>query len=267
MNARTPDPKDLASRITRYSNLRAAERAVAPTVRSRSGLPSYHVGRGLLEDLQALRAALLDGDALHRDNPIAAQLSGVDGDLDDFSASLCKVIEATPMVQFRATLPGTVEQAREEAEALLDLCLEPGRPGAWPRALIDYVTTLLAVSNTERGTKVIQCDPCEVTARLAALSREQARQSSGELERACKALRDAAIELLSHDDLEPTIRRMRDLKDELGDAMLHPEVLRAVVAYNVATHNRLLEILSAAREFDRAADEALESLRALDRVA
>ncbi len=258
------DPKDLGSRIARFSNLRAAERAITPTVRGRARLPSFHLGRELLDSLQRMREAVgFRASAIHglSADDLAAS---VDRDLDAFTTALCGVINETPMMQFRATLPGTVEQAREEVEALLDFCLEPGRFVPFPRALVDFAVTLLATERAGGGRKKILHDPSQVTARIAILSREQGAVRDPEIAPTCRALRNAAVKLQSQDELEPTIRQIRGVKDSLGIRILHPEVLRSAVAYNVAIHNRLLLILASAREFDSAADEALATLRALD---
>ncbi len=258
------EPKNLADRVKRYSNLRAAERAVTPTVRGRTLLPSYRLGHELLDDLQRLKGAIRDGQTTVEGVSVDDLAASIDRDLDAFGTALSGVISATPMVQFRATLPGTAEQAREEVQALLDFCLNLDHFEVWPRALIDYTISLLATETAPQGRRVIRTDPCQVTTIVEAQAREQGALRDDEVSHVCDRLRAATIDLLSEDDLEPTIRQIRELKNGLGRRLLHPEVLRSVVTYNVATSNRLLVILSAAREFDTAAEATLESLRALD---
>ena len=258
------DPKELASRISKYANLRAAERAITPTVRGRARLPSFRLGGEILDSLQRLRQAVDQRSSSIGGVSVANLAANIDRDLETFAEALATVINKSPMVQLRATLPGTVRQAREEVEALLDFCLEPGRFTPFPRALVDYMITLLSTAGADEGRKMIQNDPSQVTKRVEALSLEQASLRHSGVDNACSVLRVAAVDLVSMDDLESIIRRMREIKDDLCERLLHPEVLRSVVAYNVAIHNRLLIILSAAREFDQAAHQTLASLRALD---
>ena len=254
--------KKVIARINRYSTLRAAERAIEPSVRGRRDLPTATVGRDLLVELRKTSQIIRDSE--NGEPPEALQMfDGIDHTLTEFAFLLRQIISRTPMIQLRTTLPSIAEQFRVEAIALLEVSLEGDDIDDCPMLLIDFLITLLS-SSQGVGVKSMSADPCTICPTVERLSSEWNTQRNSQAEDEALEFRNAAVETLQLDDLEPMVKRMRKRKRTLRYRYFHPELLRSIVGYNLAVANRFKAVLNQSRARGQLLDDALGSLRALD---
>lgn len=252
-----PSERDVIQRITRFSSLRATERALRPSVRLRRVHASISdLGLGLLRALQQLQ-----DDSAATAECRSEMLADIDGDLDALDRALESLVAETPLPQFRANLPSIARSNRAETMALLDFCLATPERRNHHLSLIDYIITLLS-SERVGNARCLRSDPAMASPGLSVLSDLlAARYDDSE---SGKAFRQASYEVLDANDVVSVVERMRAVKLQLGEAILVPEVLRCVVSYNLAVSNRLEVLLDADRALDRGIATTLESLRSLD---
>lgn len=263
------DESSVVARVTRYSNLRGVERALLPSVRSRVRLPTTHLGADLLGRLQSLleSARRTDGDDPDAARRARHDLALVDRTLDAFSRALVDLIGETSVGQLRSTLPPLLERSRGEVVALLDLCLDhfvPPDDGAVLHK-IDYMITLLSRQRIGR-VSTLQCDPCSVSPGVRRRCALAGRSADEGADRFARQFRDARIELLAIDELDGIIERMRKFKTRLGLALFDPDVLRAVVSYNIAADNRFRELFDLEHTRGVAVERSLRALAELDKA-
>lgn len=259
-----PSPRHVIERINRFSTLRAAERALKPSVRRRRELPSASVGRDLLVRLRHLLAHTR-GKRTREENapPAAAELARIDERLDLFSRQLRATADRSPMAQLRATLPSIAYEHPEEVAALLDLCLEGDASPATRLPLVDYLVTLLASDHGYTRKSLIR-DPSEVSRQVAARCRRLANEPEEVGLEIAQTFDRAIREVAELDNLEEIVQRMRVYKAKLDGRIFIPSVLRSVVAYNLAVSNRIEALLDRERERARAAEAMFLALDALD---
>jgi hypothetical protein len=156
-----------------------------------------------------------------------------------------------PLSQLRATLPDVLERSRSEVVALLDLCLSAisEQPCGTPPHCIDYLITLLS-RHAPQGVSVLRCDPSRVSPDLQARCQMQSSAPCPDCEAAIQSFREASIEIRELDNLDPIVARVRELKARLGDCLFEADVLRALVAYNIAATNRFRELFEIAQAGD-----------------
>jgi hypothetical protein len=256
-----PSERDVIQRISRFSSLRATERALRPSVRLRRAhaTPS-DLGLMLLRDLQELMAD--DGNP----STLCARdakglLADIDDRLDQLDRALDSLIDETPISEFRANLPSIADSNRAETMALLDFCLSTPTRRCRHLSLIDYVITLLS-SRREGNTRCLRSDPVQASPGLSALC-DRLKNERSDFD-AAREFREASFSILDVQSVVPLIERMRSLKADLGQALFAPETLRSVVGYNLAVSNRLGSLLEADRAHDRDIETTLQNLRALD---
>jgi hypothetical protein len=255
--------REVIARINRYSKLRAAERAIEPSVRVRRDLPTAILGRDLLVDLRKASQIAREGGADPIRQTLIAMVEEIDETLVGFALQLKRIINQTPMIQLRASLPAIAEQFRVEAVALLEVCLEADDIDDCPMLLVDFLITLLSTSQGA-GIKAVSSDPCIASQTVERFSNEWLNHTSEENELLAAEFRNAAVEVLNLEDLERLVKKMREKKRPLRYKYFHPEILRSIVAYNLAVANRFKIVINQSRERDRALEEALGNLRALD---
>lgn len=253
--------RDVIARINRYATLRAAERAIEPSVRDRRKLPTASIGRDLLFSLRGASKAVHDGGG--DTGAVQSLIEDIDNTLTEYAQQLKTIINETPMIQLRASLPSIADQFRVEAIALLDVCLEQEEIDECPMLLVDFLITLLS-SSQGHSVRSMSSDPCCASPTVERLCDEWKDKTDLQAEDLALEFRNAAIEALSLDDLEPLIQRVRDLKHPLGYRYFHPDVLRGIVGYNLAVANRFTSVMDQSREHDRTLTEALANLRARD---
>lgn len=261
------DETSVVARVARYSSLRGVERALLPSVRSRVRLPTTRIGADLLVRLQALVETSRGGQPGGGDPAGHArrEFARVDEALDAFAAALVELIDETPIAQLRSTLPPLLERSRGEIVALLDLCLDSSTAtsDATPPFKIDYLITLLSQQKIGR-VSMLRSDPCSVSPGVRARCALQTRRADDGTEQSSRLFRDAQIELLSAEELDGIVGRMRDVKARLGATFFDTDVLRAVVSYNIAADNRFRELFDLEHTKDAAIERSLRALTELD---
>jgi hypothetical protein len=252
---------EVVRRINRYSTLRGAERALSPSIRlSEAGEPD---GPGV-DLLVKLRKLLLDVRAVGGPTPdLPERLDEVDAQLAAMTDRVRARLTSTSMAHLRSTLPLIARDARGEASALLDFCIDDAGVAPEHAPLVEYLVTLLSCSQ-DRGAQIVRCDPTRVTASVERLCHRARSEADGESDRAARELFRAAFEVTGLRDLVPLVRRMRNVKSELGDRLFTTEVLRNAVAYNVAVANRIEVLMEIERLRDERERRLLDELRALD---
>ncbi len=261
-----PIEVEIVSRIVRYSSMRSVERALMPSVRRRRSLPTRLTGSDLFERLQKLQEQVHPSDGA--DSPalggIALELQEIDRGLARFHDQLVELIDGTPIMQLRSTMPAMMARGRRDVISLLDLCLDAYDAGCEARKpfLVDYLITLLS-RRTVQGVSTLVSDPC--LASPGVVQRCEAGERKGDfraLEMA-QHFRDAAIEILDLDDMSGIISRMRKVKIAMRETLYHRDVLRAVVTYNIAAENRFRDLFELERDQDLALSQTLEALHKL----
>jgi len=264
------DEATVVARVTRYSSLRGVERAILPSVRRRKLLPTTLLGAELLGRLQKLLEQVR-ADAFEFEDQIEAAeeaLADIDDGLQRYTQQLLDIIHETSVDKLRTTLPTVVESWRSEVADLLDLCLKhaPGVLCGESQNRIDLLVTLLSRRRV-RGVAVLQCDPSKVTPGIA--RRCGARDASSDYHGFdyARSFREATMELLTLDESEEIIERMRGIKAELGPHFFDREVLRALVGFNIAVENRRRELWELGQQQDLALEQTLRALTELDSEA
>ena len=69
-------------------------------------------------------------------------------------------------------------------------------------------------------------------------------------EAAIQSFHEASLEIRELDDLNPIVARVREVKARLGDCLFEADVLRALVAYNIAAADRFRELFEIAQARD-----------------
>ena len=144
MSAESPSlaRSEVVARVRRFAALRAAQRALTPSVRSPESLPTAGPLRAIRDQLRALLEAVESpsGGATAFGE---ADLPGIDDALDGYARQLRMVADGVSMPQFRASLPEAAQAQRGEVLALLDLLIEDDEPLDARLRLVDYLVTLL----------------------------------------------------------------------------------------------------------------------------
>lgn len=265
----TSSDKDVVARINRFSQLRSVERAVRPSVRRRISLAGAGRRQGLLQRLQRLLEAVLIAQASGRGlESAAAEIESVDAELDGLSLALSRVVRATPLAQFRSTLPEVVATHRGDAVALLDFWLDNMDWRNEPIHLVEYLITLLATDVVGGRTTLVR-DPASVSVgvdRACARHADARGEPSDDalVKAAAERLRETSICVLVQEDLEETIVAMREVKERARACFFDRELLRSVVQYNATVKNRFAVLASDHPGRGGLVDRTLAALRALD---
>ncbi len=239
---------EVFARVRRFGALRAAQRALVPSMRDPSELPGNEGVRDLRDDLQKLVDAIKQRGA-----PVsveATQVAAIDESLDGYAERLRHIADAIAIAQFRASLSEAIAEQREEAAALLDLVLEDENAIPERFCLIDYLVTLLSISKTEEGWSVV-VDPANVSELIRAMVVEAPEIAPEVLARITNRFQAACRHVKSGGDFNTVVREMGAFKTEIVPQLFHPEVLRCLVSYNLAVRVLREEQLLRARAQDR----------------
>jgi hypothetical protein len=106
------------------------------------------------------------------------------------------------------------------------------------------------------GARRVARAPLEALPELAEVRVREAYEAHPEIAEAEQIFGRAVVRLL-RDDIGATRERMRSYKLRLGARRLHPEVLAAVIAYDVAMANRLAELCEDDDSLDALAETVL----------
>ncbi len=132
---------EVLARGRRFGALRAAQRALVPSVRGPEKLPPIAAVRELRDDLQALIGELRESGGTI--NVAGDRVAAIDAALDRYAIQLREVADGIAISQFRASLTEADFERREEVAALLDLLLEEDDGIVKRLTLIDYLITAL----------------------------------------------------------------------------------------------------------------------------
>lgn len=255
----------VVARARRFSALRAAQRALAPSVRSLEALPGPDDAVALRGKLRPLVAATEPDPETGASEGVSVtreRLGEIDTALDDFEAQLRKGIDAVPPAQFRACLPSLVQEQRREALALLDVCAgdKAGLAGRLP--LLDLLVTRLSTAE-QSGLRTVVYDPADLTPRLRELCAEAELLARDVQARATAFLCEAAERVRSGAEAaDQAVREVSAFKQELGRHLFAPEILRCVVQYNVCAGNQRERHMRTVRDMDREIDALLPEPKA-----
>lgn len=178
-------------------------------------------------------------------------LQRLDDQLASVTDTLRQIAIDTPMAEFRAALPEIHEGRPQEAAGLLDLCVRDPEQIETVASLTEYLATLLTTERTAAGPRLVS-DPAEATPRVReACAAIAERLDDEDVDPHVRALRDVCAEIPRADSIGPLITRMQQYKARLGLVRFTPEVLRAVVKYNVAVACRLQADLESERNLEQ----------------
>ena len=247
------------AQIERFAALRSAQRALAPSVRDVQDIFPPERVQDVLSRLRSL-AQCKQGEA--QSAPAGEEklvtLGNLDDELNGISSQLLEALDRIPFAQLRASLPSTVRTYPEEVLALLNLCAANAHGHAQRIRISEYALTLIA-SELRGGVRSLSINPDGLSVGITALAEghREKLDPSFDPEKVARDFRTASERLRENSDIEPTLMEMRKLKEDLGDAIFLPEIVRDVVAYNIAVWNRQAELLDQARTSDQLAEAAL----------
>jgi hypothetical protein len=121
--------------------------------------------------------------------------------------------------------------------------------------LLEYIVTALACEGPPGERKVVR-GPLEALPELADVDLAEAHDADPAIDEA-EQIFGRAVRRIDEVDLGATRDRIRDYKRRLGARILHPTVMAAAIAYNVAMGNRLAQIIEGHRALDAFADTLL----------
>jgi hypothetical protein len=104
-------------------------------------------------------------------------------------------------------------------------------------------------------------EPSELTAGLQEVARRKAADASIDASAAVTRLEEAAQSLIRGGDHRDLRDEIRGFKEELGARLLHPQILAAAVAYNVAMANQVSARIDSTLALDQLADDLLSELK------
>ena len=234
------DKLDVRGRLKRYAALRAALRAVSPAFPPETSV-------ALQERVQELSGRLRrvafpeEQPAEATETPLHVELEQIDQAWAEFARELLSLVFDLPLSQLRATLPAVQESNPDEVLALLDLCVADERALGERWNLLDYLVTL-ASTETDDGRKRVARDPAMLTPSLEALCTETGEHTDADLEDLVRKFQAAGEQISRGEPLAPIRAHLRDTKTSAVTRLLAPDVLRSVIACNVALWNRLEEL-------------------------
>jgi hypothetical protein len=258
--ASAPTAAEIHRLARRFASLRAAQRALSASAHPSELERAVEQGRELLILLQdlSIRAVSADdepapGEQSERDR---AELRQVDQKLDEISQRIRELLDDPQVWQLRADLPTLAAEHPEEVRGLIDAILEGEVGRDKSLRLLEYLVTLLCSENRE-GRRAMVRQPGEAAPQLRELAEALLDESDPECLVAEQRFSAAALNLCQEQDVGETRDRIRRYKEELGSRILHPRVLSAAVAYNIAMGNRLAGLIEGSRAMDVLADDLL----------
>ncbi len=248
---------EVLERVRSFAALRGAQRALEPSACAPGALPAAERWRDIRERLGSLSKIVARGGAAAA-GKLRPELAEIDELLAGLRRDLLAALSGIPLSQLRATLPMTFREYADEVVALLDLCVgtESGRTD---RARItEYLTTMIA-SEQCAGVRRMVRDPVHISPALSRYSNSlgEALDPDTDPARVAERFDDAARRLQEASNVSPVLDEVRTLKGELGEAIFAPQILRAVVDYNLEVWNRHEDLLDQTRTDDWIADSEL----------
>jgi len=243
---------DIIARVRRFAVLRAAQRALSPSVRSPETLPALAPLRTLRNQLQALMAAVESRD---KGEAADATLDTFEADmaLDGYARQLRLVADGVQLPQLRASLPELAKEQRDEVVALLDLLLEEDEGLDSRMSVIDYLITLLCVVRQGESWSMV-VDPPNVSEGTRARSLGAPPCDPERQNEIFSRFLNAAEQLKAGGNADSVLGEMRQYKADIGPYFFAPEIMRCLVSYNMAVRSYREAQISAVRAMDREVD-------------
>jgi hypothetical protein len=242
------DRAQVLVRVRRFNSLRAALRAIVPSVRSPEELPSRSEFQRLLDRLQPLHEETRPGGAPSAELS-RADLVALDEGLQTLSTRLRAALGEISLPQLRATLGDLEGDPRREAVALLDLCLEDEPEIDRWLPVVDLLITRLATAEVD-GLRSVVADPADLSPLLRELCTRSEARNLEEQTAAITFFCDAADRIRKDESIKTLLHDVYEQKQRLGLGFFATEVLRCIVFYNVNAGNQRAEALRQARSED-----------------
>lgn len=247
MTQRNPE---LRKRIERFSLLRAAQRALARCMHPAVLDPLREHGRQLLIHLQeaAPEASEIHDEVAFRD---------IDRQLGHHLGQTQELLGRLEFSQLRAAGPELCREKPEELRALVDVILLGSLADDQEIRLAEYLITMLCIEDRD-GRRTQVRDPRDQAKTLREIELPLIAES--DVCAAVAQLQEAADSLIRGGDHGDVRDEIRGFKQELGAGILHPEILAATVAYNVAMSNQVSARIDSTLALDQLADDLLADL-------
>jgi hypothetical protein len=249
---------EIEERARRFATLRAAQRALAPSVRSPESLPPLEPIRAVRDQIRALldRGGDQAGVESRPETVGATELDGIDAALDGYAHQLRYVADHVPVAQFRASLPGLAQEQRGEVIALLDLLIEDDEGLDARLSIVDYLITLVCTARQNDQWNLV-ADPSTVSEGTRTRAFTQPIGDPAVEAEIVGRFRSATERLTAGEDFEAVVVEMQGYKKEIAAHFFAPEVLRCIVAYNIALRHIRDRELSRVRALDHDADREI----------
>jgi len=232
----------LRTLIDRQRALRSAWGVLAPSGLSSEKINIAQTGRALNDDLMELVGRTAT-------DPDFEAMAEVESRLDALENEMRAVASKVSVAQLRSTLPDRVAKNRRGVLDLLDLMLGAellGQAGTEARIpAIDYLVTLLCNAGPDRPPH----DPVQLTPRLHELCERIGVDYDPRLPEIEAEFFHAADLYEAESREEMQLRALRTRKAELGSRYFAPQVLRAIVTYNVSLMHRIDEEVLASQDW------------------
>jgi len=241
--------RELRARLERFSLLRASQRALARCLHPAALEPLQAQARQLLIQLKMAggRQAPADGSSAYTE---------IDGLLTHHLRETLALIGKLEFAQLAAAGPDLCREKPDELRALVDVMLMGANAQERTIPRVEYLVTIMCVEK-EAGRRSQVREPSELTPGLRQVARRKAADPGIDVDEAVARLEEAARNLAGEDDQLELRDGIRRFKQQLGGGLLHPRVLAAAVAYNVAMANHLSARIDGTLAIDLLAEHLL----------
>jgi hypothetical protein len=242
--------------IDRQRALRSAWGVLAPSGLSTEKTNIAKTGRALNDDLMKLVSRA-------ETDPDFEAMAKIESRLDTLESEMRTVAFKISVTQLRSTLPDCISQNRRGVLDLLDLMLgaelleQDGTEARIPA--IDYLITLLCCAGPDQPP----LDPVQLTSRLHEVCEQTGTDYDPRLPEIEAEFFHAADMYEADSRGEMQLRALRTRKTELGSSYFAPQILRAIVTYNVALLQRIDEAVLAAQDWGSLPPVVEEPVRAV----
>lgn len=243
----------LQERLARFGSLQAAYRALARSVHPAELAPVREQSKSFLIQLQDLSARAETQPELLG----SAAFQRIDHALDEQANRTRMILSAMEMSQLRATIPTLAATHPGEVGGLVDVLITGDIEDDKNLRILEYLITMLSAEE-RGGRRIVAKNPAKVTPQLRIVSQRKLQDGSTDALEAERMLETAASKVLQETEVGDTRDRMRDYKKALGSLVLHPRVLAAAVAYNVAMWNKVAVEIDSSRAMEQLAEELFE---------
>ena len=221
---------NLQEQVRRVAVLRAAQRALTDLVAREPLERSIAEGQVLFNQLRSLDVATQRG---------ADVLAIADDRSSLLAADLRELLEEIPLRALCERARTLADQEPTSLRALGAVLLHDDAVDPWTLRVVEALVTALACKEVDGLRRVVQT-PLNALPELARVNVREIHEPHPEVAQAEQVLGREARRLPDF-GLEAVRARIDRFKAGLGARVLHPTVLEASIAYNVALGNRLIE--------------------------